>query len=164
MKECSHCGEIKGFEFFNKNKTTKTGYHSYCKECRKVNTKEYRDNLSEESVLIKITYDKNYREINKDRASKNDKAWRKTERGKSIRQKNNLNYIAKNKDKRRATNRLNLNVNRGKIIKPKICELCGNSDSAIHGHHWDYSKALDVVWCCVQCHSDIHNNKIKGAE
>jgi hypothetical protein len=35
-KRCSTCQETKPLDFFNKNKSTKTGYHNQCRECVKL--------------------------------------------------------------------------------------------------------------------------------
>lgn len=50
-------------------------------------------------------------------------------------------------------------IERGKLIRPLTCARCGKqpnptSDgrSAIHAHHSDYSKPLDVEWLCPSCH------------
>jgi hypothetical protein len=50
----------------------------------------------------------------------------------------------------------------GKLIRPLVCERCGNEPgfdrlgrSRIHGHHHDHNKALDVEWICYLCHIEI---------
>jgi len=43
----------------------------------------------------------------------------------------------------------------GHLVKPKLCIDC-SLDKVLEGHHEDYSKPLDVVWLCVQCHSTRH--------
>ena len=39
-------------------------------------------------------------------------------------------------------------------LKPEPCERCGDDKS--QAHHEDYSKPLDVMWLCSQCHADRH--------
>lgn len=35
-KKCSSCQEVKPVELFNRNKSTKTGYHNQCRPCTKL--------------------------------------------------------------------------------------------------------------------------------
>lgn len=44
MKQCFLCKQEKDFLFFHKDKTTKTGYSSYCKSCKKIKDKENQRN------------------------------------------------------------------------------------------------------------------------
>lgn len=44
---------------------------------------------------------------------------------------------------------------KGKLIRPCICDNCGNKNKII-AHHCDYSKPLEVNWLCRFCHSDWH--------
>lgn len=41
----------------------------------------------------------------------------------------------------------------GKIVRGR-CEVCGST--AVHGHHEDYAKPLDVHWLCAEHHRDLH--------
>jgi hypothetical protein len=49
-------------------------------------------------------------------------------------------------------------VRYGRIIKPACCQDCGTPKhpQRLHGHHEDYTKALDVVWLCAKCHGVRH--------
>jgi len=40
----------------------------------------------------------------------------------------------------------------GAITPATECSVCGSS-GAIHGHHRDYSRPLEVVWLCASCHA-----------
>lgn len=42
-KKCSKCKDIKSVLEFHKSKASKDGYKDWCKECRKVETKKYRE-------------------------------------------------------------------------------------------------------------------------
>jgi len=44
-------------------------------------------------------------------------------------------------------------------IKEEPCKKCGSTED-VNAHHEDYSKPLDVVWLCRQCHLELHNNKL----
>jgi hypothetical protein len=52
-------------------------------------------------------------------------------------------------------------VRAGKLV-PKPCEVCGASGKArdgrraIHAHHDDYTKPLDVRWLCKKHHDELH--------
>ena len=46
-------------------------------------------------------------------------------------------------------------VKKGKIIRPKFCEACGEIGK-VFAHHEDYSKPLQVNWLCRDCHSLKH--------
>jgi hypothetical protein len=55
------------------------------------------------------------------------------------------------------------------ILIPKPCEICGFSGilpdgrNAVHGHHDDYNKPLEVRWLCKKHHHEWHakNKAIK---
>lgn len=72
-------------------------------------------------------------------------------------------YLADNNVRRKTTEglaraALHEAMKRGKVIKPDRCEHCSRTfpKAAIHGHHADYSKPLDVVWLCRTCHAREH--------
>lgn len=46
-------------------------------------------------------------------------------------------------------------VKKGDLVRPDSCECCGKKTKP-EGHHPDYNKALEVLWLCKRCHSDIH--------
>ena len=46
-------------------------------------------------------------------------------------------------------------VRRGEIIRSPVCQQCGIW-CATHGHHRDYTRPLDVVWLCRECHDAEH--------
>ncbi len=43
----------------------------------------------------------------------------------------------------------------GKIVRPTICSVC-SKEKRIEAHHPDYSKPLEVIWTCKQCHELFH--------
>lgn len=67
-------------------------------------------------------------------------------------------YRRRNKEKVQARNKVYYHVKVGNITKPTVCSACG-CNGKIEAHHQDYSKPLDVVWLCGQCHIGEHNAK-----
>ena len=65
--------------------------------------------------------------------------------------------IAKYPHKQDARIKLNNAVRCGKIYRPDCCENCEDLGK-VHGHHEDYSKPLEVLWVCSDCHTEIHND------
>lgn len=66
------------------------------------------------------------------------------------------NWVANNPEKYAAHTLVNNAVRSGKIAKPNNCDRCG-VESRLHGHHKDYSKALEVMWLCPLCHKEVEN-------
>lgn len=61
-----------------------------------------------------------------------------------------------NRIKLLAQYRLRYAVRHNKISKPKFCQLCRLNNSKILGHHFDYTRPLDIIWVCHPCHSLVH--------
>jgi hypothetical protein len=47
MKICTKCKQEKDLSDFNKDRSRKDGFHNNCKECRKIDTKKYREDNKE---------------------------------------------------------------------------------------------------------------------
>ena len=86
MKKCKCCGKIKEYSDFHKMNTSKDGYRTYCKECRKTMTIEYRNKnknkLNEKQKEYyqnnkenKKSYDKIYRENHKEKYKLLSEKW-----------------------------------------------------------------------------------------
>ena len=59
-KICGKCKEIKSITLFGINKNTKSGYRSTCNDCRKIESREYRDkNPEKRKNTIKKYYENN---------------------------------------------------------------------------------------------------------
>lgn len=50
---------------------------------------------------------------------------------------------------------LRVYVRRGKVVRSP-CARCGNP--RVEAHHKDYSRPLDVVWLCRECHLKEHRS------
>lgn len=62
-------------------------------------------------------------------------------------------------------------IEKGTLVPPNVCEDCGGNGQkakdgrrAIHAHHEDYSRPLDVAWLCVQCHYLRHSTTKETAD
>ena len=64
--------------------------------------------------------------------------------------------VRESAEARRAHLKVYRAVKSGRLVRPSACSQCGRSDSAIHGHHDDYSRPLDVRWLCTWCHGELH--------
>ena len=127
----------------------------HCKDCKKSYAKKYREkNL--ERILV---YDRN-RPNAKERVQKQKeyKAKMRIENPEkydkifhSIRKR----YRQKNKNKTKAEDKLGYAILHNKIIRPDECSVC-HKKCIPHGHHFDYTKPLEVIWVCPACHSQIH--------
>jgi hypothetical protein len=62
--------------------------------------------------------------------------------------------IASEKTKKAVYSSYNLALRKGLLIK-KPCIICGTSER-IEGHHFDYSKPLEVIWMCKKDHMELH--------
>ena len=63
-----------------------------------------------------------------------------------------------NPEKVKAHQAIHRAIKSGKLTKPDACSECLDikTPERLHGHHHDYSKPLDVIWLCRQCHKNIH--------
>lgn len=106
--------------------------------------------------FCKKTYNKIYSDLHKKERKAYDKIYRQTSKGKEVKKKSNKKYDKKNPEKHKAHYTLRNAIASGKIIKSKVCSICGETDCVIEGHHEDYSKPLEVIWCCIKCHKELH--------
>jgi hypothetical protein len=81
--------------------------------------------------------------------------YQSSEEGKAALLRSRHRWRAKNSEKRQAEIVLCNAVRDGRLEKPDACESC-NQGGRIHGHHYDYSKPLDVHWLCPSCHAFVH--------
>lgn len=70
-----------------------------------------------------------------------------------------INPTADDKLKRKAWNALYYALKTNKITKPDKCDICGKVDNNIQAHHHDYTKSLEVAWCCQWCHAELDNTR-----
>jgi hypothetical protein len=133
-KVCRRCGESKPLTDYYKHKNMYDGHLNICKECTKKRVRKHRE--------------KNIESI---------RAYDRQRAKKPHRKKNNISNTkkarARNELYTKAHNKVIRGVEKG-IIKKTGCVFCGRPDS--HGHHFDYTRPLDVVWLCPIHHRKVH--------
>ncbi len=136
-KTCSKCGERKSLEEFHTHKHTQDGRQSSCKACHRTETRAWASANRER----KATTIRDWRERNPERRVEETREWRE-----------------RNPEKARAHRAVNNAIKVGKLTKPDHCEDCGEATEslALHGHHEDYAKPLEVEWLCRGCHTQRH--------
>lgn len=142
MKKCKACLERKAESDFHNRR-------SVCKACRREHersrwqTDEYKEGRRSRQALTRKTA-----------------AYRKKER---VRQRV-IRDSGRYRVQRHARAALQRAVMAGRLKRPDKCSCCLLASNRIHGHHEDYSKPLDVVWLCPQCHSDVHRARYPAEE
>lgn len=154
-KKCIKCGMIKDLNSFYKHPQMKDGCLNKCKDCC---IKESIINSKKESVK---RYNRN-RPNKTERNEKNKLRMKKLkienyEKYNEIVTKQRKNYRQNHPEKYKATAILNESLRKGEIIKSDFCMFC-NKVCNTEAHHQDYSKPLDVIWLCSECHHNLHKN------
>lgn len=123
-------------EYYNKNKER-------IEEYRKKYSQENKEKINQKA---KERYYKN-----REKRLKQIVEWRKKNKDK-VNQYQNKNYHKHKSNKKFYARYL---ANRKiKIPKNQMCEIC-NKMKAIHKHHKDYLKPLEVRFLCLNCHQNI---------
>lgn len=141
MKKCIHCALLLSKKNFSKDKRQNDGYSYYCRSCKKEIRQPYEEAHRKESIL------RSYR-------------WRKTEIGKKSLKKTYNKMKRLYPERYKARTILNNSVLRGVTIRPNSCSKCHKYNKRIVAHHEDYSRPLDVIWCCDSCHKFLDMRKI----
>lgn len=141
MRACTKCGQAKPLDAFYKHPFGKDGRQSKCSECAKADVRANRQ--------ARLEY---YRAYEKERANLPHRveARRAYARANPAGPRDEADP-----EKRAARVKLGNAIRDGKVVRPPHCEVCGITGD-VHGHHDDYTKPLDVIWCCTACHALIH--------
>jgi len=139
---CKKCGEEKPVAAFYAHPFGRNGRLSKCADCTKADVRANR--------AARLEY---YRAYERERAKL---PHRVEARQQYVRQNGQRAHPEPDPVKRSARVAVGNALRDGKLIKPPHCEVCAAPDEAIHGHHDDYTKSLDVIWCCSACHALIH--------
>jgi hypothetical protein len=146
MKTCFKCGETKPLTEFYQHLEMADGYLGKCKDCAKADVKtNYRTRREQYVQYEKSRWPK---KKDGDRRRKQGAAYKEYKR----------RWRSENRPKWQAHNAVAKALQNGTLIK-QVCEQCGGIESK--AHHPDYSKPLDVVWLCDDCHRREHS-RLRG--
>jgi hypothetical protein len=147
-KICFKCGIEKPIDEFYKHSKMADGHLNKCKECTK---KDVRENKEDNSEYYKA-YDRirSREDINRKEARKE---YQKRDYVRKARYVHNTNYKYKYPERYSARHDVRKALKSG-ILTKLPCFICGEENT--QGHHPDYSSPLDVVWLCVEHHSQCH--------
>ncbi len=150
-KTCYCCKASKTLDAFCKHRKNKDGLAGVCRTCDAMRKRQWRKNNPE----LHRAKQKAWRDNNREAFN----AQRRSVRSPEEHRKRIKEYEKRNPEKIKAHKTLQNHVYLGKITKPKSCSVCKQEKKPIVGHHWDYSKPLNVIWCCQYCHVNvIHKN------
>ena len=98
---------------------------------------------------------------NKDRIRENIRRYRAENPTKVLASR--IKTCAKNPTHYNANKVIEQAIIAGKTAKPDHCSICGCSsdEHRIEAHHEDYSKPLEIVWCCTPCHRALDMRRRK---
>lgn len=133
-KICTTCKKEKLSSEFSKSPISKDGLQYKCKNCTAKYQQYYKT-----SGMKKINYTK----------------YNKTEKGKEVRRKTRTNYKKHNPEKHRCRWIVWNGLKLKSINRPTICDKCSKY-CVPDAHHENYSKPLEIIWLCKQCHFEIH--------
>jgi len=98
-KVCIKCGMELNVDMFGKNKRSKDGFKSTCKECRKESDSKYRE---ENRDKVRVSQ-KKYFSKNRDKVNESQKKWREENKDKI--NERHRNYYNENKEKEKESQR-----------------------------------------------------------
>ena len=149
-KKCTRCGLVKPLDEFQRRAEMKDGRRSACRQCSNAQLREQRS-ADPESHRDAI---RRHRERNREAVRERDRQYRRAraeQHRASVRES-----VARNPEKTKARKAVHRAILSGAIERPSQCSRCGGSEAAIHAHHDDYSRPLDVRWLCTVCHGLEH--------
>jgi len=157
MIKCSKCGILKDFEFFRIR--SEGHYRKQCKDCEF----EYRKSRYNEKKSDLLQINKIYRQKNAQiLLDKRRKRYGMIPRNgvdilklKETNKRAHENYVKRYPEKIECHRKVRRALDLGILSKPSECCMC-QKPKKVEAHHDDYSKPLDVLWVCRQCHLKKH--------
>lgn len=132
MKTCFKCGQAKPRSEFYAHKMMADGLLGKCKTCVSVDCLAHRQKNADRVA-----------EYERQRSQRSDR--------KAKKRIYENRHRRRHPEKDRARCAVARAIKRGKLVR-QPCVYCGNPKT--QAHHRDYSKPLDIVWCCFRCHRE----------
>lgn len=145
MKTCFKCLSNKPLSEFYRHPRMADGHLGKCKDCTKSDARQREDMKSKDPEWVES---ETVRHRNKSRRYRELGIAPKPDPAASAR------WANRNPKKRNAHHAVYVALRDGCLTKLP-CAICGDQKS--EAHHEDYSRPLDVVWLCVTCHNERHN-------
>lgn len=149
-KQCFKCGETKAITDFYRHPQMADGHLNKCKECTKKDVTKHRRGKGRKRIL----------EYDRERNATDARKALKVRVCRRNRSQHPEHYVAYREVQQA--------IKTGRLERGQQCEICGRDDVAIHAHHEDYGKPLEVEWLCEHCHRAYRHRtvypNIKGAE
>jgi len=148
-KACFKCGRTLPLGEFYRHPQMGDGHLGKCKECAKRDVNENRARHSDYYV--------EYERLRSSRPERREQAhkWQRIRRRKHPEKQQALRLREPQKYKARTA--VSNAIRDGRLVK-ELCTFCGSN--TVEAHHHDYSKPLDVIWVCQQCHREyFHSNQ-----
>jgi hypothetical protein len=143
-KTCYVCCTEKNINDFHRHTMMTDGHLNICITCNTARMKARYANNKQNPLFVLVE-----RKRSREKMRRKVRVKPTTEKRAGYEAKHKL----KNADKVSARRELNNAVKRGDI-KQMPCEVCGNETA--EGHHYDYTKPLDVRWLCTTHHNKHH--------
>ncbi len=169
MKKCTKCGIEKPLSEFYKNKATKDGKRSRCKNCFALYRLENKDKITEynaryyqenkEKICKKQTL---YQQENKDKIAEYNARYRLENKGKITKQR--ARYRLGNKDKIAEYKALYYQENKEKIAKQRALYRLENKGKIAKQRARCYQERSDKQTACVYKITNKQNGKIYVGE
>ena len=140
LRTCTTCNEPKSLDAYYKHPFAKNGRQTKCIECTKAAVRKNR--------AANIEYYRAYDRV-RDKFPHREKARKEASKA------DTRSWPEKDPQKRAARVLVGNALRNGGLLKPSTCEVCALPCDP-HGHHEDYSKPLELIWCCTGCHALIH--------
>lgn len=158
FRECTKCHQLfpSTKDYFYGDKSKRGGLDTRCKIC----CSEQKRNMSPELRQKDRDRRKRWRANNRQQHRNSVQQWKRDNPKK--RQVATVRYRKKYPEKQRAHKAVTRAIELGKLARASnmICERCYKQ--AREYHHPDYSKPLDVIAVCRDCHNTIHREQTKA--